>query len=280
MKTVGIAALAVLLCVAGGRASASEVSSTVKTDLRGLKTGMLRDDVEFYFTNCTYRPAPTRSQTSGMECDDMSIEFTSQLTGSLAYLITYKFCSSYTPRELTDEVTRQYNRRPVNAAKESADWAFNLAQGQIWKLNDDDLRLWLERADNLDQCKSGEQGWELHMLSLLLSTSDKRARADYENAHPHAPPPVFFRGNTIKYSANDHRPRQRPHRHPPDRENPRALRRPLRAALLHRGRAEASPSAAPSGSRPTPSGSRPRRPAPRRWAPACGKASLARHGRR
>ena len=70
----------------------------------------------------------------------------------------------------------------------------------------------------------------------------------------------------------DHRPRQRPQRHPPHREDAGALRRPLHQAHLHRDRAASAPRAARRAPPPTPSASPPRRPAPRRWAPACAAA--------
>jgi hypothetical protein len=199
MKTAGATAIAAIVCFSHPAWAAGD--SKTKTDLKKLTAGMVFNDVTFQYTDCAPRYAPTPSQTSGLECDDVpgeasssiSVEFTSSLTDSKAYLITYSFCSNYSPRELADSVTAQYGRKPEAPGHIPDDWSWNMPSGLIWKLDRDDLRLWLEKTDR-DQCKSSEQGWELHLLSLVLIKNDKRARAEYEDAHPISPPPVFFGG--------------------------------------------------------------------------------------
>ena len=66
--------------------------------------------------------------------------------------------------------------------------------------------------------------------------------------------------------------RDRPDRHPADRAHPRALRRALRRARVHRPPSRPGPSAAATARPPTPSATPPRRPAPRRSAPAFARA--------
>ena len=67
---------------------------------------------------------------------------------------------------------------------------------------------------------------------------------------------------------------QRPHRHPPHREDAGALRRAFPRPGVHRGRARRNRTAAASAPPPTPSALPPRRPAPRRWARGCAAASI------
>ena len=71
---------------------------------------------------------------------------------------------------------------------------------------------------------------------------------------------------------SDHRHRQRPDRHQAHRAVAGTLRRALHRAPLHRRRAGHVGAPRSSAPPPMPSASPPRRPAPRRWAPACRRA--------
>ena len=72
---------------------------------------------------------------------------------------------------------------------------------------------------------------------------------------------------------HDHRHRLRRHRHPPHREGDRQATASASSRAFSPMPSARAPSGAPMRRRPTPSASPPRRPAPRRWAPACARAS-------
>lgn len=159
-------------------ASNADETATGKLDLRGLRLGMVKSDVLDVQEDpdaCDYRAPVTKSQPSGITCGDIDVEFTSQLTGAQAWLITYSFCSTHDQWAIADDITVQYGRQ---------------RQGAYWML-EDGTRVWFEGAD-LAQCPSFEHGWEIHLESRVKLNADRRARLEYEDPHP-APDtgPVF-----------------------------------------------------------------------------------------
>ena len=109
--------------------------------------------------------------------------------------------------------------------------------------------------------------WSARRSSAGLPRPIARMRALMDEARAGASRRPSARGRP-----GDPRPRQRHHRHPPHREDHRALRRALSCRVSSPTRSAGNRMAAPAAPPPTPSASRPRRPAPRRWEPGSGRA--------